>query len=78
MIGKLYVTAYKEQCTLVDYSGLGLLMSKFTITHPSVVAVITVTHVHEQTSQISELRVLQNSTVSRKVMPRKRAETRLF
>ena len=78
MIGKLYVTANKEQCTLVDYSGLSLLMSKFTITHPSVMAVITVTHVHEETSQVSELRVLQNSRVSRKVMPRKRAETRLF
>ena len=47
----LYVTAYKEQfqqynIMLVDYSGLGLLTRKFTITHPSVVAVITVTHVH--------------------------------
>ena len=38
--------AYKEQYTLVDYSSLGLLMGKFTITRPSVVAVITVTHVH--------------------------------
>ena len=78
MIGKLYMMAYKEQSTLVDYSGLDLLMSKFTITHPSVVAVITVTQVHEETGRVSKLRVLQNSKVSRKVMPRKRAETRLF
>ena len=40
------MTAYKEQYTLVDYSGLGLLTRKFIITHPSVVAVITATHVH--------------------------------
>ena len=48
MIGKLYVTAYKEQytVTLVDYSSLGLLTLKFIITHLSVVAVITMTHVH--------------------------------
>ena len=46
LLGKLYVTAYKEQYTLVDYSGMGLLMRKFTITHPSVVAVIIATHVH--------------------------------
>ena len=78
MIGKLYMTAYKEQSTLVDYSGLNLLMSKFTITHLSVVAVITVTQVHEETGRVSKLRVLQNSRVSRKVMPRKRAETQLF
>ena len=49
----------------------------FTITHPSVVAIITVTHVHKETSGVSELRVLQNSRVSCKVMPRKRAETDL-
>ena len=46
MIGKLYVTAYKEQYTLLDYPDLGLMTHKFTITHPSVVAVITATHVH--------------------------------
>ena len=75
MIGKLYVTAYKEQCTLVDYSSLGLLSRKFTITHLSVVAIITVTHVHEENSRVSQLRVLQNSRILRKLMPRKRAET---
>ena len=62
----------------MDYSGLSLLTCKFTITHASVVAIITVTHVHEETSRVSELRVLQNSRVSRKLMPRKRAETQLF
>ena len=81
------MTAYKEQHMLVDYSSLGLLMGKFTITHPSVVAVITATHVHvplsssyytKKTSRVSKLRVLQNSRVSHKVMPCKRAETRLF
>ena len=46
MIRKLYVTAYREQYMPVDYSGLGLLMCKFTITHLSMVAVITATHVH--------------------------------
>ena len=34
--------------------------------------------VTEETSQVSKLRVLQNSRVSCKVMPRKRTETRLF
>ena len=33
---------------------------------------------HEETSQVSELRVLKNSRVSHKVMPSKRAETQLF
>ena len=66
LIGKLYVTAYKEQYALVDYSGLSLLTCKFTITHLSVVVVITVTHVHvplssttQGTSRVSKLRVLK-------------------
>ena len=44
MTRKLYVRACKEQCAC----GLlmGLLTRKFTITHPSVVAVTTTTQVH--------------------------------
>ena len=53
-------------------------MCKFTITHPSMVAIITVTHVHEETSQVSELRVLQNSRVLRKIMPHKQRKNPSF
>ena len=81
----------------------GLIDEKFTITHPSVVAVTTTTQVHmplsstvievvnrvicyrlsrviviEETSQVSELRVLKNSRVSHKVMSCKRTETQLY
>ena len=59
MIGKLYVIAYKEQYTLVDYSSLGLLTCKFTITHPIVVVVITVIHVHVPLSRLESI-MLQN------------------
>ena len=46
--------AYKEQYMLVDYSGLALLTRKFTITHLSVVAVITATHVHVPLSSTTQ------------------------